>query len=68
MGTKVKLGSSGTPEISGVPGGHIKQKFIHFYGLQKLFSKDFHQMVMEIKAPLKENKKKKKSKKNLKLF
>ena len=38
--------------------GHIKQKFLQFYVLQKLFSKDFHQMLMEIKAPhKKENKK-----------
>ena len=53
----------------GSPGGHVKQKLLHFYVLQKSFSKDFHQKAMEIKAPRKkENKKKKKKKNNLKLF
>ena len=38
------LSRPGTPVISGVPGGHVHQKFLDFHEFLKLFSKVLHQM------------------------
>ena len=36
------------PEVREITGnqGHVKEKFLGFHGLQKLFSKEFHQITL----------------------